>query len=906
VPEDKKTIVKMAHIYAQEGRWDKAIAEYKKLIDIDPEDFNSYAMLGDVYVKKGEVQPAFDAYLSCSEAYIRLGQIEKASLAQGKMARLNPDALNPESRKKQDTFKKQLEGDRILDSGDSDKAVAAYQAVLAMDPDRFDLYQKLGDLFLRKGDIAAACAKYKEIGDIYLKNRLIKKAAPLFQKIVELEPDNLDAHAALADIQGKSGNESEAKKEYLWLTEYLFQQGDYEKALQFAQKAEQLKAIESYNFLGHLELRRGKRDEARVWFEKLLKFKLSHGGALWGIALLQSLEGHTEEAFKTIAKVPKTDRFYGESLAALADMEAAQGKPEATAHYREAAEVLKSKGALLLAKKAGDAALALDDKTHQALPEAVPEGRPAPVLLVEAAPAPMAEGPADAFGPQESQAHVAVEAPATEPPDSPLAVVEPGPVETDDDAASLLALAKNFEAEGSLDDALGVYQRVLELDADHGSAREGMSRVYRILAGQAPSPVLSQAVEPAAAPMLGGPGADALAKLAALKAQVEAAQRQAKIDAELQRAREEQERADDEARRSRQEEARLRDESEATLKAEIVALKAAEVQAKLQGLEALEQAQAMNKRLEIEIRAQIEGELRLRDEAADRLREQGDLARRAQEEARRKAEEEARLKAEEERRRKAEEEARHKAEEEARRKAEEEARLKAQEEARRKAEEETRHKAEEEARRKAEEGARLKAQEEARRKAEEGARLRAEEEARRKAEEEARLRAEVEARRQAEEAVRLKAEEEAQRKAGEARAQLQRQVDVVARVQAQQTERFVPLRHTIDEIRRKVDEQSALVSAGKGPDPAFVPGHRPSDDPDDMDEFMTAAVADIYVKQGLKAEAQKIYERILRREPGNEGIRAKLDALASSQAGPVVPPKVELSAVPKKSKVSYL
>ncbi|MFI5355362.1 MAG: tetratricopeptide repeat protein, partial [Desulfobaccales bacterium] len=175
--EDKKTIVKMAHIYSQEGRWDKAIAEYKKLIKLDPEDFNSYSMLGDVFVKKGELQPAFDAYLVCSDAYIRLGQLEKAALVQSKIARLSPEALSADSRKKQGVFQKQVEGDKAMDAGDMDAAIASYQVVLQMDPDRFDLYQKLGDLYLRKGETESACRKYLEIGDIYFKNKLIKKAA---------------------------------------------------------------------------------------------------------------------------------------------------------------------------------------------------------------------------------------------------------------------------------------------------------------------------------------------------------------------------------------------------------------------------------------------------------------------------------------------------------------------------------------------------------------------------------------------------------------------------------------------------------------------------------------------------------------------------------------------------------
>lgn len=66
---DKKNIVKMAYIYFQEGRWDKAIEEYKKLIALDPDDVNTHNMLGDVYVKKGAVREAFDEYIKVSSDF---------------------------------------------------------------------------------------------------------------------------------------------------------------------------------------------------------------------------------------------------------------------------------------------------------------------------------------------------------------------------------------------------------------------------------------------------------------------------------------------------------------------------------------------------------------------------------------------------------------------------------------------------------------------------------------------------------------------------------------------------------------------------------------------------------------------------------------------------------------------
>jgi tetratricopeptide (TPR) repeat protein len=873
VSEDKKTIVKMAHIYSQEGRWDKAIAEYKKLIKLDPEDFNSFSMLGDVLVKKGELQPAFDAYFVCSDAYIRLGQLEKAALVQSKIARLNPEALNADSKAKQSVFQKQVEGDKAMDGGDLDAAIASYQNVLGMDPDRFDLYQKLGDLFLRKGDIEQACRKYLEIGDIYFRNKLIKKAAPIYLKVVELDPENVDAHAALADIQAKSGNESEAKKELLLLAEFLFQRGDLDRCYQFAQKGEQLKSIESYNYLGHVELRRGKRGEARAWFEKLLKFKLNHGGALWGLGLVQVEEGKPDDAMKTWARVPNTDRFYGETLEAMGSVLAGKGKSaEAAKHYQDAAAALRAKGM-------ADAAKAATAKASELLGGAVLEDEPA-------APAPAPQLPA-AAAPQPPPAPAEVPAPVAQAPAPPAAALPPLPTvstpvsaplpplpelpgaaepSAEDDVETLLALADNFEAEGAFDEAIDVYQRVLAQSANDARAKEGLSRAYRMLAGGP-----AQAA-PAEAPKAGQD--DELAQLAARKAEAEAERRQAEEAAR--KLAEERGRAEDEARRASEAraqaeaaarkleserstaealakaeaETKLRAETETRLRAEIEARQKAEADAKRQAADAAAQAESMHKRIEAEIRAQLEEEMRRKVEAEAQARTDAEVAKKV-EAARQSAEADARVKAEAEIRRQFEAE-------------------------RKKLENE-----------------------------QSGEKQRKEDELRRD------ISAKVEVQQRAEtdrkvEAVRVHAQDEAKKRQAN---------EVLARVEAQQKEKFAPLQRTIDEIRRKVEERAAQNNAAGSPGapsaPAAPAAAQPlankaaAEEPDEMDDFMTAAVADIYVKQGLVDEARRIYDRILRREPGNQEVRDKLAGLDGKPAAAAEPDAKAADPV-KKSKVSYL
>jgi hypothetical protein len=63
------------------------------------------------------------------------------------------------------------------------------------------------------------------------------------------------------------------------------------------------------------------------------------------------------------------------------------------------------------------------------------------------------------------------------------------------------------------------------------------------------------------------------------------------------------------------------------------------------------------------------------------------------------------------------------------------------------------------------------------------------------------------------------------------------------------------------------DEEPADVFAPTEEEP---PAPEPTD---------TVTMADLYAKQGLVAEARRIYETILQRDPDNDGVRAKLDAL---------------------------
>jgi Tfp pilus assembly protein PilF len=216
---DKKNIVKMAYIYFQEGRWDKAIEEYKKLLTLDPEDINTHNMLGDVFVKKGAFREAYEEYVRVVTELSNRGQNDKAAVVNKKISALDPANLPPEARSKQNLIKRTLQAEEAMEKGDYQTAIDSFGEVIKIDPDNIGIYSKLAEMLVAKGKTPEAIQQYAVMGGAYLKNRMYKKAQESFQKILELDPNQVEARVNLALIFIKQGSESDAKKEYLTVAE---------------------------------------------------------------------------------------------------------------------------------------------------------------------------------------------------------------------------------------------------------------------------------------------------------------------------------------------------------------------------------------------------------------------------------------------------------------------------------------------------------------------------------------------------------------------------------------------------------------------------------------------------------------------------------------------------------------
>lgn len=165
---DKSAVLENAQRYAAQGRLTEAIAEWKKLADVSPNDGTPYNAIGDLHLKRNALNEAIDAYFKAAAAFRSGGQ--------------------------------------------DLKAIAVFKKILKIDPNQLAAYKFLADLNAKRGLISNAVADYLTLGRLYLKAGKAKEALETYGTAIKLEPANLDARRQLADLCLQQGwNEEGAR-----------------------------------------------------------------------------------------------------------------------------------------------------------------------------------------------------------------------------------------------------------------------------------------------------------------------------------------------------------------------------------------------------------------------------------------------------------------------------------------------------------------------------------------------------------------------------------------------------------------------------------------------------------------------------------------------------------------------
>jgi tetratricopeptide (TPR) repeat protein len=91
VPIDRPAILRNAEKLLRQGKLDQAIAEYLRIVEDQPSDWNTANVLGDVYVRAGKPDRAVEQFVRIADHLYVEGFLPKAAAVYKKVLKLKPD-----------------------------------------------------------------------------------------------------------------------------------------------------------------------------------------------------------------------------------------------------------------------------------------------------------------------------------------------------------------------------------------------------------------------------------------------------------------------------------------------------------------------------------------------------------------------------------------------------------------------------------------------------------------------------------------------------------------------------------------------------------------------------------------------------------------------------------------------
>jgi len=167
---NKAKVLASAEKNVKAGKLQQAIADYEKIIKEDAKDLTVLNTIGDLYS--------------------RLGKTEQAT-----------------------TYYKRV-GDAFASNGFTVKAIAMYKKITKLDSSSVDSLTRLAELYAQQGLHSDARTQYAHVAEQHLKAGSLDKAAHVFQKVLDLDPENVAMQAKLAELYVKLNKKNEARDIY--------------------------------------------------------------------------------------------------------------------------------------------------------------------------------------------------------------------------------------------------------------------------------------------------------------------------------------------------------------------------------------------------------------------------------------------------------------------------------------------------------------------------------------------------------------------------------------------------------------------------------------------------------------------------------------------------------------------
>lgn len=88
---DRAATLRSAEKLLRQGKLDQAIAEYLRVVEDQPRDWNTANILGDLFVRAGKTDKAIEQYVAAADSLSDEGTLAKAAALYRKILKLRPE-----------------------------------------------------------------------------------------------------------------------------------------------------------------------------------------------------------------------------------------------------------------------------------------------------------------------------------------------------------------------------------------------------------------------------------------------------------------------------------------------------------------------------------------------------------------------------------------------------------------------------------------------------------------------------------------------------------------------------------------------------------------------------------------------------------------------------------------------
>src|SRR6267378_2934059 len=217
---NKSKFVESAQKLLNQGKVAQAIAEYQQILKYEPKDQVTLMTIGELYIRQGETFQAIDYFERLAQIFVGDGFLTKAIAVYKRIAKLAPEEIRP-LEKLADLYVQQgvmsearplfLQLAEIhLKNNRQPEAVGLLKKLLLAEPDNLRIQIRLADLYQAMGQTREAIEAYVSASQRALARGDQAESEKLSDKALKLEPHNLAAVIVKARSYSSQGNLTKA------------------------------------------------------------------------------------------------------------------------------------------------------------------------------------------------------------------------------------------------------------------------------------------------------------------------------------------------------------------------------------------------------------------------------------------------------------------------------------------------------------------------------------------------------------------------------------------------------------------------------------------------------------------------------------------------------------------------